>query len=475
MSSIYPFIMYHNFFCNALHYTQAEWRGALVAVKIIASSTQAKLHTNVIEAITGRMLSHPHVVHTYLAVVASGEEMLEASKAQHDAFESPSRGSRKNNGFDPMCPEAADADEDMILSELMDSLLDDSPSAAECHNRGSFSSSKDRGNGPPSMPLLAAEAQLQARHTSPHLATPRSASGPVAHQSTTAGSGSGSSQFSLTCSEKPPGMIEHVRQQQQPQVQKPRRRLMRGSSNLRPRVLADDGSSVFSGVVCARASCEVMQPLPDGGILGSGSSTPDPCETSGGLLQPRRSSLSPNPNEMQVGGLGWQIHLPEELVDEGSCNNDLVGLTKGEHRGMIAASSPQRGGTVLSPLQCASPRQGNNGAGVPSGGGTAQRPRGTKAAGDNFSLEGNALGPAEAMSMSEVMSHFDVKPDNHMTALVVSVALVVSDPLSSHPFIFWTCVYFSPSKAPHGCMGYISGQSLTSHLSNCLLHSDGVL
>ncbi|GAX79002.1 hypothetical protein CEUSTIGMA_g6442.t1 [Chlamydomonas eustigma] len=48
---------------------RAEWRGAKVAVKLIVSDTPERLQDSVLEAITGRMLAHPHVVLTYATKV----------------------------------------------------------------------------------------------------------------------------------------------------------------------------------------------------------------------------------------------------------------------------------------------------------------------------------------------------------------------------------------------------------------------
>lgn len=48
---------------------RAEWRGAPVAVKLIVSDSAQQLQESVVEAITGRMLAHPHVVLAYAAVV----------------------------------------------------------------------------------------------------------------------------------------------------------------------------------------------------------------------------------------------------------------------------------------------------------------------------------------------------------------------------------------------------------------------
>ena len=63
--------------------SQASWNGAKVAVKIIVSDTEEKLHDSTTEAITGRMLAHPHVVNSYVAAVMSAQEVLAALEARH--------------------------------------------------------------------------------------------------------------------------------------------------------------------------------------------------------------------------------------------------------------------------------------------------------------------------------------------------------------------------------------------------------
>ena len=58
--------------------SQASWNGAKVAVKLIRCDSDEKLQDSVTEAITGRMLAHPHVVISYMTAVLSAQEVLAA-------------------------------------------------------------------------------------------------------------------------------------------------------------------------------------------------------------------------------------------------------------------------------------------------------------------------------------------------------------------------------------------------------------
>ena len=60
---------------------QASWNGARVAAKFIVSDTEEKLQSSVAEAITARMLTHPHVVNCYATAVMSAQEVLAAIEA----------------------------------------------------------------------------------------------------------------------------------------------------------------------------------------------------------------------------------------------------------------------------------------------------------------------------------------------------------------------------------------------------------
>ncbi|GAX76599.1 hypothetical protein CEUSTIGMA_g4045.t1 [Chlamydomonas eustigma] len=53
---------------------KADWRGSLVAAKIIVTESDSELQQSMIEAMTGRILAHPHVVHTYAAVTMPAGE-----------------------------------------------------------------------------------------------------------------------------------------------------------------------------------------------------------------------------------------------------------------------------------------------------------------------------------------------------------------------------------------------------------------
>ena len=150
----------------------------------------------------------------------------------------------------------------------------------------------------------------------------------------------------------------------------------RGGSNLRPRILAavDDGSVADDG-------------LSSFGALAA---------SAGGVATP------PLPVALQQVLLGSQA--------QGQSHGDMpaVGLA-GEADSEASSVGTQ---AVAEPPQ---PAGGSSGDVV-----TIRRPPAA-----TFSHEGNAVGTAMTLSMSEVMSHLNVQPNSHVTALVVGDAQIL--------------------------------------------------
>ena len=84
---------------STLTYPQAQWRGAEVAVKVMATRDQVGFDASVSEAVTGRMLAHPFVVNSYVVAVMSGEEVMAAIPASRGSSEGGSQADVDSNKY----------------------------------------------------------------------------------------------------------------------------------------------------------------------------------------------------------------------------------------------------------------------------------------------------------------------------------------------------------------------------------------